>query len=404
MLKNMGSSQFGLYIFLSSFVPLASVFDFGISLATVRELSYPQNTQQEKNKIWQTSFYLFLVLAILLFFANYFFLDYLRVVMPIFQLLSKSTLQVIFAIISFTVFINHLNAHFLCLPQANQRFDVFNSKTFLVGTANTLFSAIYTNYYSDFIGIFSLQLFFHLITFVYMAWYGIKYFFGKDFWPKLHIKEAKKLISFGFKNFIGILAGQLEAQITKFFLGAYSTAQEIANFNIPQNIVAKAAGVVSQFSQAFFPLSASLLQKEKILKLKKLFVNLQILIGAGSLLGIVVIHFVGQPFLHWWLKDAQVVAAAYPVLQVLMYYFVLVALTPIPTALVQGLNKPQIASFFAVLTITLEIVTLFYFVPKYQALGAAYSFLISSLISVPAFIVTSWLVFLKEIDIVTKEK
>ena len=51
MLKNMGSSMFGLYIFLSSFVPLASVFDFGISLATVRELAYPQNTQREKNKI-----------------------------------------------------------------------------------------------------------------------------------------------------------------------------------------------------------------------------------------------------------------------------------------------------------------------------------------------------------------
>jgi O-antigen/teichoic acid export membrane protein len=187
-------------------------------------------------------------------------------------------------------------------------------------------------------------------------------------------------------------------------LGAYSTAQEIANFNIPQNIVAKAAGVVSQFSQAFFPLSASLLQKDKILKLKKLFVNLQILIGAGSLLGIVIVHFFGQAFLLWWLKDTQVVAAAFPVLQVLMYYFILVALTPIPTALVQGLNKPQIASFFAVLTITLEIITLFYFVPKHQALGAAYSFLISSLISVPAFIVTSWLVFVKEIDIVTKEK
>ncbi len=69
MLKNMGTDLFGVYIFLSSFVPLASVFDFGVSVATVRELAFSGNSETKKTSIWQTSFFIFLIQASVLFFA-----------------------------------------------------------------------------------------------------------------------------------------------------------------------------------------------------------------------------------------------------------------------------------------------------------------------------------------------
>ncbi|EKE00288.1 MAG: polysaccharide biosynthesis protein [uncultured bacterium] len=397
MLKNLGTDLFGVYIFLSSFVPLASVFDFGVAVAAVRGLSFSENSEEKKLKIWQTSLFIFLFQAVILFFAVGGLLFYLYNSMPLFGLLNNEEIFPLFLLICLTVFVNHLNSHFLNLPQAKQRFDIFNSKTFLVGSANTIFTALLTYKTSSLISFFALQLFFHLLTFLYTAIYNYKFFPGINFLPRYDKTEGSEMLSFGLKNFIGILAGQMEAQISKFFLGFYSTAQQIASFNIPQSIVSKGAGIVSQFGQAFFPLSASLLKKEKILKLKKLFFNLQMIIGLGSIVGIVLTNLYGYQFLLWWLKDVNVVNTSFPVLKILIYYFLLVALTPIPTALVQGLNKPQIASFFAVLTITFEIITLFYFVPRYQAVGAAYSFLLSSLISVPAFIVTSWIVFEKEI-------
>jgi uncharacterized membrane protein len=46
--QNMGSSMFEFVYFSVLICTFASVFDFGISLATVRELAYPQNTQEEK--------------------------------------------------------------------------------------------------------------------------------------------------------------------------------------------------------------------------------------------------------------------------------------------------------------------------------------------------------------------
>ena len=131
---------------------------------------------------------------------------------------------------------------------------------------------------------------------------------------------------------------------------------------------------------------------------QKLFVFLQSLVLFGGVVSIYLTNNFGEAILLWWLNDTAVVASAYPVLKILIYYFCLVALTPIPTALVQGLNKPQIASFFAVITITAEIVLLFLLVPTMQSVGAAYAFLISSIISVPAFVVTSWIIFNRSIS------
>jgi O-antigen/teichoic acid export membrane protein len=222
------------------------------------------------------------------------------------------------------------------------------------------------------------------------------------FKPGYYPDQGKTLLLYGIKNFIGTLAGQVEAQISKFILGFLSTAQAIAAFNIPQNITMKAAGVVSQFSQAFFPLSASLIEKDRIQKLRNLYLGLQTLIIFGGVLAIFLAHYFGEGFLLWWLRDSVIVGYAYPVLKVMSYYFVLVALTPLPTALVQGIGYPQLASLFAVITVVLETVLLVTLVPAYHEIGASYAFLISSAISVPLFLISSWLLFLRTVNNVSK--
>lgn len=397
MIQYLGRDLFGIYIFLSSIVPLASVFDFGVSVAVVRELSLPDLSHQQKVKVWQTSYAIYIFQAVLLFVATLLISLYLFSSLPLLSALNSNNAYAISLILAITVFLNQINAHLLNLPQAMQRFDIFNSKTLLVGTANTILSALLCVYTNNLVYLFITQGVFHFLTTLYMFYYANKVFTKQESKAKYHQNEANALWSFGYKNFIGILAGQLEAQVSKIFLGVMSTAKEIAAFNIPQNLVSKGAGIVSQFAQAFFPLSTSLLHKDKIRKLKSLFVLLQSLIILGGVCSIFLTNYFGEAILIWWLNDKVIVDSAFPVLKVLIYYFCLVALTPIPTALVQGLNKPQIASFFAVLTISSEIILLYILVPSMESMGAAYAFLFSSVISVPAFIFTSWIAFNKTI-------
>ena len=396
MLSNLGKDLFGVYIFLASFIPLASVFDLGVSMGLIRQIAGEKDIKNQ-TKTWQTGLFIFLVQAFALSVIFFALILYLLYKLPLFGLLPSNSYLLTSLILSFTVFINHLNNGLLSVPQAMQRFDVYNSKSYLVGTANTLLTAWLTTKTNNLSQVFALQLLFHFVTFVYVYAYVKKIFGSGAFKPKLHQEEQKSLISFGLKNFVGTLAGQVEAQISKFFLGFLSTAQSITAFNIPQNLVMKSAGLVSQVSQAFFPLSANLLSKEKIQKLRKLYISLQILIFLGGLLAIYLVSQYGQVFLFWWLKDGQIVSLAYPVLQVLVFYFVLLSLTPLPTALLQGLGLPQIPSFFAVLTTILEIIFMWLLIPTYHELGAAYAYLATIAITSPAFLIYTSIVFRKQL-------
>lgn len=387
-LNNLGRELFGVYIFLASFVPIASVFDLGVSIALIRSLASEDIEIGKKRQIWQTSLFIFLIQALILGLFFFGLITYLSYNLPILGLLFESTnIYLLSFIIGSTVFLNHVNNALLSIPQAFQRFDIYNSKTYLVGTANTLLSAWLTYYTKNLYFVFLLQFLFHIATFIYALNFGKKQIGEVILTPSYNHGHAKNLINFGLKNFVGTLAGQIEAQISKFFLGFLSSAESITAFNIPQNIFLKGAGVVSQVAQAFFPLSASLLEKDRIKKLKTLFVSLQFLILFAGILVVGLAHNYGEPLLIWWLKDLVVVNTAFPVLKIMSYYFVLVSLTPLPTALAQGLGKPQIASFFAVLTVFIETIALFVLIPQYHEVGAAFSFLISSAITVPSFLI-----------------
>ena len=387
LLNNLGRDVFGVYIFLSSFIPLAAVFDFGISNAVIRKLSLPNLDREERVRTWKTSHALFVALALILSVVVICLLLYLSKTMPIFVHLDRNILNWSILLISLIVFVNHLDNHFLNLTQAEQRFDLFNTKTLLVGTANSFVSAIISGFFPNIAYLYAAQLIFHFVTLILMIRHSQKSFSGQDFAPAYDKQTGKELLSFGIKNFIGTLAGQVESQFSNFILGAMVSARAITSFNIPQSIVAKGAGVVSQFAQAFFPLSASLLEKDRIKKLRTLVLGIESLVLIGGVSAVLLTFMIGEQFLLWWLKDPVVVQTAFPVLKILSFYFLLASLTPIPTVLLQGLNKPQVPSFFAVLTVVLEIAFALFLVPKFGTIGMAYSFLLSVTISIPPFLI-----------------
>lgn len=400
LLGNLGRDLFGVYLFLGSFIPLAAVFDLGISNAVVRRLSLPDISKTERTSTWKTSFGLFLAISAVLALVVFGILVYVTKTLPMFKLVDQTTLNWTVLVLVLTVFINHINIHFLNLPQAEQRFDVFNSKTLLVGTANTVLSAFISGIYPNIAIIFFVQLIFHFLTFAYMVFYSLRFFKGKDFLPRINKAESKHLISFGLKNFIGTLASQVEAQIAKYALGIMVSAQAITAYSIPQNVVAKGAGVVSQVAQAFFPLGTSLLEKERVRKLGRTVLVIQLITLLGGFLAVFLSFTIGKEFLMWWLKDVVVVEAAAPVLKVLSFYFVFTALTPIPSVLLQSLNKPHIPSFFAIFTVITEIIAVIVLTPMYQLMGVAYAVLLSSIITVPPFLIVTWRIFNREMKLI----
>ncbi|KKU05884.1 MAG: O-antigen flippase [Candidatus Collierbacteria bacterium GW2011_GWB1_45_35] len=191
LLNNLGRDVFGVYIFLISFIPLAAVFDFGISNAVIRKLSLPNLDREERVKTWKTSYALFVALALILSVVVICLLLYLSQTLPIFAHLDKNILNWSVLLIALIVLVNHLDNHFLNLAQAEQRFDIFNTKTLLVGSANTIISAFISGIYPNIAFLFGSQLIFHLLTLTFMIRYSRKSFSGRDFAPAYDKQTGK---------------------------------------------------------------------------------------------------------------------------------------------------------------------------------------------------------------------
>lgn len=386
ILRSLGADIFGLYILVASIVSLVSVLDLGLSNAVVREMSLPDIKKQDYVDVWRSSFMLYLLSGLLIATSVFVFLSLIPNYWSIFRLIDFKTLNYLSFIIPLTVLFNHVNIHLLNLPQAQQRFEIYNLKTIIVGTGNTIVTALVSLWTRNLSDLFLVQFIFHLATFTLLTFYAKAVFPGWEFFPSLKRKTVSRLVRFGLRNFVGSFANQVEAQMSKYVIGASAPAVAITAFSIPQNITLKAAGVVSQIAAVIFPTSASLLTRERLPKLKKLIWAVEGSTLILGLFGIFCSFAFGEAFLMWWLKKEEVVRLAVPILKTLSFYFLLTSLTPIPGVILIGLNYPQIPSFFSVLTTVIEIVLLLYLVPTYHAAGAATAILATTMITVPLFL------------------
>ncbi|MBI3282667.1 oligosaccharide flippase family protein [Candidatus Curtissbacteria bacterium] len=385
LVNSLGIRTFGFYTLITSILPILSVFDFGMSQAAIRNLSLPGANEDDKTKTWQTSFYFFLITGILLFLTVIgIFQLYIYRLPTISNIIGNSSLPLMF-IVATTVLLNHLNAHFMTISQARQRYDIFSLYSFIAGTANTLLAAIISLIKPDLSLIFFVRLVGIIITLLIMWIYSRKHFPAVNF-PKFHPEQFKKMISFGLRSFAGRVFSIIEAYGLNFILASFIALQAVTYFSIPQSLIIKAAGGISMLTLSLFPLSTSLLTKENFFKLKKLIAWLQVgIIGLG-VSAIMVILIVGKPLLLLWLRDAELVNNIYPILQILSIQLFLVSLTPMPTAVLESMNFPAIPSFFAFLTVMIEFSLLFFLLPRFGVNGAAMALSASVMITVPAFL------------------
>jgi O-antigen/teichoic acid export membrane protein len=274
------------------------------------------------------------------------------------------------------VFFNNLNTGMLALPQADQRFDIYNKRVLIIGTTNTLGLAAISYFFKSPSYLFTAQLISQMITFFSLFIYTRQSLKGISFEFNLDKEYKSKLFNFGLRQFIGNIASQINFYSSRFIIGSQLPASSITSFGVPQNLIGKAAGGISQMTLALFPMGTALSTKERLPKLRRLIWSLQLAIFFLGLLGIFVIYQFGLIILTWWLRNPELANTAYPILKILSWYFAIAILTPIPTAMSESLNYPQVPSFFAVLTTITTIILLLVFIPLYGIVGAAYAYLL----------------------------
>jgi O-antigen/teichoic acid export membrane protein len=402
LLANLGSERLGIYLLIIAIIPLASVLDIGTGIAIIRQLALPDVANSIKLRVWRAGLGFALLRALLLgvgvWCLHWLWLSH---IVPL-SIIGQIEMWRVVALLSLIVAVDHVNVMMLSLPQARQEFGFFNIKTLLVGTANTIGSAVLSFWTQDISMILTAQLVAHSLTGLALAWYSRRVWGTTALCPSFDVSRVVEIIRYGLKNFVGVLASQIEAQISKIVLGTYVSAGAVASFAIPQSIVLKGSAIVSQVAQVMLPMSASLLSSGRVDNLKKLIFGIQTLVLSIGIMAVGASLWWGESFLLWWLRDVEVVYMVLPVLKMFGIYYLFTSLTPIPTVLMQSINKPHIPSLFALLTLTIEIILMIIFVPSMQLMGVVFATVGGAMLSVPPFLIVSYVLFEREVDRIKK--
>lgn len=373
LLHGLGLSQFGQYGLIIATLSLVSSINLGLPQAVVRALARA-TVFTHRQRIWATSSLLFILTGLLAGIVATLLILPLNVVVPIMWL--------VFA----TGVINNVVSHYLTLPQSEGHFGYFNTKTFIIGTGNTLVAAYLAWRGQGVLVILLAQLSTYILTLVPLAYFSLKYFphprAGK---PSLPV--AKSLVTFGIKSQIGKIIGQIQAQYGKYLLAPLSPLT-LSAYIIGVNLVQKLAGGVVQLATALYPATARS-------NIKSLYHRLQIGLCLAGIASIWLYDLFGYTFLSWWLHAPDLASLVHSVMHVLIWYFAILIITPLASTIIEGSGSPGVASSFAAVTTVLEISLALLLYPYYGLFAPVYASLIALVLTTPALLYVAEGIMLK---------
>lgn len=362
----LGIANFALYGLITATIILVSSLDFGLPQAVVRALSAEHDSFPKRQTIWATSSILFIITGILAGLVAVFISYQLHV--------SSSILLLVFAL----ALMNNLVGHYLTLPHAEGHFGYYNTKTFIVGTANTFVAAYLVFRGFGLQSILVGQLVSYIVTLLTLVYFSLKYFPR----PRAGIPSttvAKHLLSFGFKNQVGKLIGQVQAQYGKYLLAAISPLS-LSAYVISTGLVQKMTGGVAQVATAVYPASA---RGGDLSKLRRIYYQLQLGLVFAALLGIGLYYRFGHAFLLWWLGSIELASISDSLFKYLVWYFVFLIVSPLASTVLDSRGRPEITSLFAFLTAGIEIALALFLFPQYGLFAPVYASLIALIITTP---------------------
>ncbi len=378
LVRYLGISEFSRYSLILASTIFVSAINLGLPQAVVRALAIEHKFSKARQTIWASSSLLFILTGIIAGMIA------VALVYPLH--LDISLLIIIFGI-SLT---NNLVSHYLTLPQAEGHFGYFNLKTFIIGTGNTLLAALLAYLGYDILVIITMQLFTYWFTLLPLAYFSLK-FFPNPRAGKVSVLAIKSLASFGLKNWGGKLIGQVQSQYAKYLLAVLSPLT-LSAYVIAQGLVQKMAGGVVQLATSIYPASARVGFDKSF---RQLYIKLQLGLLALGLLGVGIYYLFGLSFLSWWLHSSDLVRLVDSVMRVLIWYFVLLLLTPLPSTILDGTGHPGTGSLFVLVTTLIEISLAIILFNSYGIFAPVYASLISVGITTPVLLYVTDKIMLK---------
>ena len=216
--KHLGESKFGLLVILNTIPSYLSVLDFGIIAALIKNISELKAKNKNLTNLISNSFLLYILTTAILSIALFFSAEYLslKILKIPSELISLSVISL--KLIALSFFLSSLISFFSTIPQALQRFEIYNLKNLIIGTVLPIGTIILLFLNKNLKEVVYLYIITHaviLFIFIYLA---------KALLPPLKLKLnlnkkiLNKLWSFGKFKFVSNINSRLVFQLNHFFV------------------------------------------------------------------------------------------------------------------------------------------------------------------------------------------
>ncbi|MEI6690452.1 MAG: polysaccharide biosynthesis C-terminal domain-containing protein [bacterium] len=370
LISALGTSVFGQYILLIGIPAFAGLFDLGFGNGSLYYLSKDSNNNNWQNILGSNLFAtipMVLAAGLIAYFG-----------------IGKN----LFGLMAFLVLVNQLSDIIMILAQSKNNYSIFNLKVIIVGLGNTLFSAFVARATHSLESVILTQIGFQMLLLVFAAIW-VKWI-GYSLRPKLNRKMALSTLLYGFSTLGSSVAGQLQAQTSRYYLSYIFSSAATGIYGLAQSLVQKGLTLIQVTGRSFFATSANLHGESRYATIKRIYLTSIAVVVAIGACAVIATHYIGYPIILWWLQDASLAGQVYPVLVVLSYWFLSVSLTPLTSYIGMGIGEGKLVSIFAISSVTLELILMFILTPRMGLVGPAYAALISSYLHTPPFLYLLW--------------
>lgn len=383
MIKHLGDSNYGFFIFLGTINGMASIANFGFGEASLRfiALYYNLNDKGSIKRIISTSFWTYIALgsvasATISFLAG-----------PLTGLLNDIKIDSAEAVIlirlsAITFFIRFIFGLFGTIPQALQRFDISSKITI---TETILRVALYITVLLLSFGLKGI-VFAELILAIIIT--GINILISsnlldiKGFFNHPTRSTLKEIFNYSIFSFLTQMVGLLWQYSDRILLGYFIGSAAITYFSVPQQIIFKILGLVAAASVVLFP-RFSMTNLDNVSK--KLYKDFTLISLMATVIIFSTLSLVIKDFIFLWISP-EFAGQTRNIAIILSISCMIRGAFPVYENLFKGIGRPEM-NMYIVICSSLIIVTMdFLLIPHLGLSGAGIAYLLSPLAGVAAII------------------
>ena len=379
LIKYLGPSNYGFFIFLGTINGIANIANFGFGEATLRyvALNYTKNEIIKIKDVLTTSLIIYCILGLIVGLSLYFCAPFFTQLIKEKTITnSESTLLIRISIISFLIRFSF--GVFPMIPQAFQRYDI-SSKISMSESLLRIILFIGTIYYGfGLVGLVFSELIIALY-YVFINYIVSAYLFKKIYFIGTFSNEILKQIS-GYSLYAALtqIIGLLWQYSDRLLIGYFIGSAAIAYFSIPQQIIFKVLSFVAAGSSVLFPKFSVDNINEQIKILYKKFTTISLFL---TIILFSTIAYVISDFCYIWISP-EFAHQSKNIAIILAVSCMVRGAFPIYENLFKGIGKPKYNLYVIIGSSSIIVILDLILIPMLGLKGAGIAYLISPIIGV----------------------